>query len=60
MQPSPSTTLPPAIALMEKTPQVLETMLGGIAPDADHRSRKFKLFAFIGTLDDQHARHVPD
>jgi len=33
MQPSPSTTLPPAIALMEKTPQVLETMLGGIAPD---------------------------
>jgi hypothetical protein len=33
MQPSPSTTLRPAIALMEKTPQVLETMLGGIAPD---------------------------
>ena len=33
MQPSPSTTLRPAIALMEKTPQLLETMLGGIAPD---------------------------
>ena len=33
MQPSPSTTLRPAIALMEKTPQVLETMLGGVAPD---------------------------
>jgi len=33
MQPSPSTTLRPAVALMEKTPQVLETMLGGVAPD---------------------------
>ena len=33
MQPSPSTTLRPAISLMEKTPQVLETMLGGIAPE---------------------------
>ena len=33
MQLSPSVTLRPAIALMEKTPQVLETMLGGIAPD---------------------------
>jgi DinB superfamily len=33
MQPSPSTNLRPAIALMEKTPQVLETMLGGVAPD---------------------------
>ena len=33
MQPSPSTTLRPAIALMEKTPQLLETMLGGVAPD---------------------------
>ena len=33
MQPSPSTTLRPAISLMEKTPQVLETMLGGVAPD---------------------------
>ncbi len=33
MQPSPSATLRPAIALMEKTPQLLETMLGGIAPD---------------------------
>jgi hypothetical protein len=33
MQPSPSTTLRPAIALMEKTPQVLETMLGAVAPD---------------------------
>ena len=33
MQPSPSTTLRPAISLMEKTPQLLETMLGGVAPD---------------------------
>jgi hypothetical protein len=33
MQPSPSTTLRPALVLMEKTPQVLETMLGGAAPD---------------------------
>jgi hypothetical protein len=33
MQPSPSTALRPAISLMEKTPQVLETMLGGVAPD---------------------------
>jgi hypothetical protein len=33
MQPSPSATLRPAIALMEKTPQLLETMLGGVAPD---------------------------
>jgi hypothetical protein len=33
MQPSPSTTLRPAIALMEKTPQLLETMLDGVAPD---------------------------
>lgn len=33
MQLSRSTTLRPAIALMEKTPQVLETMLGGVAPD---------------------------
>src|ERR1700722_20366449 len=34
MQPSPSTTLRPAIALMEKTPQLLETMLERCAPDA--------------------------
>ena len=33
MQPSPSTTLRSAISLMEKTPQLLETMLGGVAPD---------------------------
>ena len=33
MQASQSTTLRPAIALMEKTPQLLETMLGGVAPD---------------------------
>jgi DinB family protein len=33
MQPSPSTTIRPAIALMEKTPQLLETMLGGVSPD---------------------------
>lgn len=33
MQPSPSTTFRPAIALMEKTPQLLETMLAGVAPD---------------------------
>jgi hypothetical protein len=33
MQPSPSTTIRPALALMEKTPQLLETMLGGVAPD---------------------------
>ena len=33
MQPSPSTTIRPAIALMEKTPQLLETMLGGVALD---------------------------
>jgi hypothetical protein len=33
MQPSPSTALSPAIALMEKTPQLLEMMLGGVAPD---------------------------
>jgi hypothetical protein len=33
VQPSPSTTLRPAIALMEKTPQLLETMLGQVAPD---------------------------
>jgi hypothetical protein len=33
MQPSPSTTIRHAIALMEKTPQLLETMLGGVAPD---------------------------
>lgn len=33
MQPSPSTTLRPAISLMEKTPQVLKTMLAGVAPD---------------------------
>jgi hypothetical protein len=31
MQPSPSNTLRPAIALMEKTPQLLETILGGVA-----------------------------
>jgi len=33
MQPSPSTTIRPAIALMEKTPQLLETMLGDVAPE---------------------------
>jgi hypothetical protein len=33
MQPSPSTTIHPAIALMEKTPQLLETMLGDVALD---------------------------
>jgi DinB superfamily len=33
MQPSPSTTIRPAIALLEKTPQLLETMLDGVAPD---------------------------
>jgi len=33
MQPSPPTTIRPAIALMEKTPQLLETMLGGVSRD---------------------------
>jgi hypothetical protein len=33
MQPGSSTTIRPAIALMERTPQLLETMLGGVAPD---------------------------
>jgi hypothetical protein len=33
MQPSPSNNLRPAISLMEKTPQLLETMLGGVAAD---------------------------
>jgi hypothetical protein len=33
MQPSPSITTHPAIALMEKTPQLLETMLGGVPID---------------------------
>lgn len=33
MQPGPSATIRPAIALMEKTPQVLETMLGGVAAE---------------------------
>ena len=33
MQPSPSTAIRPALALMEKTPQLLETMLGGVASD---------------------------
>jgi DinB superfamily len=33
MQPGPSTAMRPAIALMEKTPQLLDTMLAGVAPD---------------------------
>ena len=33
MQPSPSTAIRPAVVLMEKTPQLLETMLGGVATD---------------------------
>ncbi|MBV9887247.1 MAG: DinB family protein [Acidobacteria bacterium] len=36
MQPGPSATTHAAIALLEKTPQLLETMLGGVAPDILH------------------------
>ena len=38
---------------------VQANQVGGVAADADHRLGQLELLAFIGSLDDQHSRHVP-